>query len=63
MAEPKTMSSLNVQPEPKITVDYGPGRWGRVFHLFDPDGREISLHHKDAVAVARKVLRIAGEKE
>jgi hypothetical protein len=52
---------LEVQLEPKITVDYNPGRWGRVFHLFDLDGREISLHEKHAVALARGIVKIARE--
>lgn len=47
--------------EPKITVDYRPGRWGKVFHLFDLDGREISLHQKDAIKLARTILNITKE--
>jgi len=50
-------------PETRITVDYRPGRWGRVFHLFDLDGREIALHQKDALKLARSILKIANEKE
>lgn len=49
-------------PEVKITVDYRPGRWGKTFHLFDLDGREISLHQKDAVKLAQNILKIAKEK-
>ena len=46
-------------PEPRITVDYHPGRWSKVFHIFDLDNREIALHQKDAVKVARNILKIA----
>lgn len=47
--------------EIKITVDYHPGRWGRVFHIFDLDNREIALHQKDAVKLAKNILKIARE--
>ena len=49
-------------PEPRITVDYRPGRWGRVYHLFDLDGREISLQQKEAIRLAKNILKIAKEK-
>ncbi len=49
-------------PKVKIVVDYRPGRWGRVFHIFDLDNREIVLHQKDAVSIARNILKIAKEK-
>jgi len=48
--------------EPRITVDYTPGRWGKVFHLFDTQGREIELHQKEATQMARNIIKIAGEK-
>lgn len=47
--------------EPRVTVDFGSGRWGKIFHLFDTEGREIILYHKDAVALANMVLKIAKE--
>jgi hypothetical protein len=56
---PKTETA----PEPRITVDYRPGRWGKVFHIFDLDNREIALHQKDAVKVARNILKIAKEQK
>lgn len=43
---------MTSETEPKITVDYRPGRWGKIFHLVDLDGREITLHQKDAVKLA-----------
>jgi len=49
--------------EVKIQVDYRPGRLGKVFHIFDLDNREIALHQKDAVKVARNILKIAREQE
>ena len=49
--------------EVKIQVDYRPGRWGKVFHIFDLDGREIALHQKEAVKLARSILKIAKGKE
>ena len=47
--------------EPRITVDYRPGRWSKVFHIFDLDNREIALHQKDAVKLAKSILKIAKE--
>jgi len=49
--------------EVRIQVDYRPGRWGKVFHIFDLDGREIALQQKDAVKLARNILKIAGEQK
>ncbi|MFH0769623.1 MAG: hypothetical protein V1932_08725 [Chloroflexota bacterium] len=59
--EPKSQAEM--APEPRITVDYKPGRWGKVFHMFDLDGREICLNHKEAVRLARGILKIAKEQE
>ena len=56
-------SQAEMVPEPRITVDYRPGRWGKVFHIFDLDNREIALQQKDAVKVARNILKIAKEQE
>jgi hypothetical protein len=42
---------------PKLMVSYNPGRWGKIFHLFDTDGREIALHQKDALKMARQILK------
>lgn len=50
-------------PEIKITVEYRPGRWGKVFHIFDLDNREIALRQKDAVRLARNILNIAREEQ
>ena len=52
-----------IAPEVKIQVDYRPGRWGKVFHIFDLDNREIALHQKDAMKMARAILKIAKGKE
>jgi hypothetical protein len=61
MAEEKTIVGvLNIV---RVTVDYSPGRWGQVFHIFDLDGKEISLHQKEATQLARTILTIAKEKE
>ena len=49
-------------PEPRITVDYHPGRWGKVFHIFDLDNREIALQQKEAVKLAKAIMKIAGGK-
>jgi len=57
----ETGPKTEIVPEPKIMVDYHPGRWGKVFHIFDLDNREIALHQKDAVRVARNILKIAKE--
>ena len=50
-------------PEVRIQVDFHPGRWGKVFHIFDLDNREIALHEKEACQLARKILAIAKRKE
>ncbi len=47
--------------KPRITVDYNSGRWSRVFHLFDQESREIALPYRDAVNMAKDILRIARE--
>jgi hypothetical protein len=38
-------------------VSYNPGRWGKIFHLFDTDGREIVLQQKEALKMARLILK------
>ena len=50
-------------PEVKIQVDFRPGRWGKTFHIFDLDNREIVLQQKDACSLAKKILAIAKRKE
>jgi hypothetical protein len=57
--ETKAKTPHEAIPEPRITVDYRPGRWGKVFHVFDLDNREIALFQKDAVKVARNILKIS----
>jgi hypothetical protein len=42
-------------------VEHRPGRWGKVFHIFDRDNRDIALHQKDAVKLAKSILKIAKE--
>ena len=39
----ETGAKTEAVPEPRVTVDYRPGRWGKVFHIFDLDNREIAL--------------------
>ena len=51
------------QTGPRILVEFHPGRWGKVFHIFDLDNREIALQQKDAVKVARNILKIAKEQD
>lgn len=57
----ETEVKTEVEVESRITVDYRPGRWGRVFHLFDKDNREIALQQKEAVKMARAILKIVKE--
>jgi hypothetical protein len=49
----------------KITVEYQSnnrhGRLGKVYHIFDLDNREIALHQKEAVKLAKNILKIAKE--
>jgi len=52
-----------IRVEPKITVDFNPGRWGKTFRLVDVYGKEITLNHKDAVKLARNILKIVRESE
>lgn len=64
MPEIETTTSEVILPsEPKIVVEYRPGRWGKTFHLFDGDNQEISLHQKDAVRLAKHILQIAKGRE
>ncbi len=63
MTDEKPNVTLPLIPEVKIQVDYRPGRWGRVFDIVDLDGREICLNHKEAVKLARSILKIAKEQE
>ena len=48
-----------IVPEVKIQVDYRPGRWGKIFHIFDREGRESIFEQKEATSMARRILRIA----
>ncbi len=49
-------------PLVRISVTFRPGRWGKEFHIFDLDNREISLHQKDALKLAHQIIKIAKEK-
>lgn len=62
MPEEPITAEKPIIPEVRIQVDYRPGRWGKVFHIFDLDNREIVLHQKDAVGMAKSILKIAKEK-
>jgi hypothetical protein len=55
-------SETETATEPRIMVEHRPGRWGRIYHIFDLDNREIALHQKDAVKVAKNILKIAKER-
>ena len=57
------MTTENKPAEIRILLEIKPGRWGKVFHIFDLDGREIALHQKEAVKLARSILKIAKGKE
>jgi len=46
-----------VKQEPKITIEIRPGRWGKIFHLFDSNGREIAFQQKEALKMARLILK------
>jgi hypothetical protein len=54
-------ASTEAYLEPRIMIEYTPGHWGKVFHIFDLDNREISLHQKDAIKLAKNILKIAKE--
>ena len=60
---PEQEDNKPIAPEVRIQVDYRPGRWGKVFHIFDLDNREIFLHQKDAVKMARSILKITREEK
>ena len=53
---------LDALTEPRIMVEHRPGRWGKVFHIFDLDNREIALHQKEAVKLAKNIIKIAKER-
>ena len=44
--------------QPRITIDYLPGRNAKVFHIFDNSDKEITLSESDARRVAKNVLKI-----
>ena len=44
---------------PRLMVSLTPSRWGKTFHLFDRDGREIALELKDATRLARTIIKEA----
>jgi len=54
-------TDLMTKHGPKITIEVCPGRWGKIFHLFDADGREIALQQKDALKMARQILKEQGK--
>ena len=51
------IEQVEAKHDPKISVEIRPGRWGKTFHLFDRDGREIALELKDATSMARQILK------
>ncbi len=61
MTSEENQNTIEKPKEIQISVTYTPGRWGKVFHIFDLDNREIALHQKDAVKLARNILKIAKE--
>lgn len=66
MAEEKPVVETKTPPKVKISVDYqyggGHGRWDKAFHICDNTGRELVLPQKEAVRLAKMIIRIAGEK-
>ena len=57
--EESSATEKTIASEVRITVDYRPGKWGKVFHIFDLDGNEIALQQKEAVKLARSIIKIA----
>ncbi len=57
--EAEVKAQLETPLEVRINVEFKPGRWGKVFHIFDLDNREIVLHQKDAVKLAKNILAIS----
>lgn len=55
MGEPETKDK---PLEVKILLEIRPGRWGKVFHLSDREGGKVKLELRDAVKVAKTILRI-----
>ena len=56
------IEQAEVKQCPKISVEIRPGRWGKIIHLFDAAGAEITLPQKDALKLARTIIRIAGKR-
>ncbi len=48
--------------EPKINVDIGPGRWGKTYYITDSEGSKIKLKQKEALSVARQIIKEEGKK-
>ena len=45
--------------QPRITIDYQPGRNAKVFHLFDSNDREIVLSEIEARRMAKNIMRVS----
>ena len=41
----------------RLLTELRPGRWGRTFHIFDPENHEVTLQLPDAVRIAKEILR------
>lgn len=56
---------LNIKPslkrEPRISKEIRPGRWGTIYHIIDAYGSEISLQQKDALKIARQIIKEEGK--
>jgi len=51
------MEQILEKADPKITIEIRPGRWGKIFHLSDSDGKEIALQQKDALKMAKQIIK------
>ena len=45
--------------QPRITIDYQPGRNAKVFHFFDSNDREIVLSEIEARRLAKNIMRVS----
>lgn len=57
MVEEKPVVESKTPPKSKISVDYRPGRWGKVYHIFDGEGKAITLSQEEAIQLAKSILK------
>ena len=52
-----------VEKQPRISIDYAPGRNGKTFHIYDINDLQIVLSQKEADRIAKQIIRILKDEE